>query len=192
VKGGTRVWPHIVGALVVLTALAVALAAMGRVWWCRAGDTAVWSADVVSRHNSQHLADPYTFTHVLHGLMFYAGVWAIFQRLAGPIGRAWIAFSMEAAWEVVENTDAVIERYRAATISLDYYGDSIANSISDILAFVVGYWAAGMLPVAVSVVGFFLVEGLLILWIRDSLLLNVLMLVRPIEAVREFQMRGRG
>ena len=191
-KPGNRMWPHVAAALAVLVAVAAALAAMGRVWWCRAGDSALWSADVVSRHNSQHLADPYTFTHVLHGLLFYAGVWAIFRRVASPVGRAWIAFLIEAAWEVVENTDAVIARYRAATISLDYYGDSIANSISDILAFVLGYWAAGVMPVAVSVVGFFVVDGILILWIHDGLLLNVLMLVHPIEAVREFQLRGRG
>jgi hypothetical protein len=165
---------------------------MGRAWWCRAGDHALWAGEVFSRHNSQHLADPYTFTHVLHGLLFYALAWAVFRNVASPVGRAWIAFLVEAAWEVLENTDAMIERYRAVTISLDYYGDSVANSVCDILAFAVGYWAAGVVPVAVAVASFFLVDGILILWIHDSLLLNVLMLVHPIEAVRRFQMRGHG
>jgi hypothetical protein len=178
--------------MAVLAIVAAALAAMGRAWWCRAGDTSLWSGEVFSRHNSQHLADPYTFTHVLHGLLFYALAWAAFRRVASPIGRAWIALLAEAAWEVIENTDAVIERYRAATISLDYYGDSVANSVSDVVAFMVGYWAAGVLPIAVSVASFFLVDVALVVWIHDSLLLNVLMLVHPIEAVRQFQMRGRG
>jgi hypothetical protein len=189
---GRAVWTHVAAALVVLAAVAGALAAMGRPWWCRVGDGGLWAGNVFSPHNSQHLADPYTFTHVLHGLLFYAIAWAALRRVTGPLGRAWVAFLAEAAWEVIENTDAVIERYRAATISLDYYGDSVANSVSDILAFVVGYWAAGVAPVVVSVVGFFAVDAVLILWIHDSLLLNVLMLVHPIEAVRQFQMRGRG
>jgi hypothetical protein len=183
---------HGAAALVVLAAVAVTLAGLGRPWWCRVGDGGLWAGNVFSPHNSQHLADPYTFTHVLHGLLFYAIAWAVFRRVTGPIGRAWIAFLAEAAWEVIENTDAVIERYRAATISLDYYGDSVANSVSDILAFVVGYWAAGVVPVVVSVASFFAVDAVLMLWIHDSLLLNVLMLVHPIEAVRQFQMRGRG
>jgi hypothetical protein len=164
--------------------------AMGRAWWCRAGDTALWSGEVFSRHNSQHLVDPYTVTHVLHGIAFYALVWAAFRRVTGPVGRAWIGLGIEAAWEVIENTDAVIERYRAATISLDYYGDSVANSLGDVVSYGVGYAAAAVLPVWVSAVGFFVVDGLMLLWIRDSLLLNVLMLVRPVDAVRRWQERG--
>jgi hypothetical protein len=183
---------HGAAALAVLATVAAALAAMGRPWWCRVGDRGLWAGDVFSPHNSQHLADPYTFTHVLHGLLFYAVAWAALRRVTGRLGRAWVAFLAEAAWEVIENTDAVIERYRAATISLDYYGDSVANSVGDVLAFVVGYWAAGVLPAVVSVVTFFAVDAVLLVGIHDSLLLNVLMLVHPLEAVRRFQMRGRG
>jgi hypothetical protein len=160
---------------------------MGRPWWCRAGDAVPWSGDIWSRHNSQHLLDPYTITHVLHGFALYGVLWALLHRFTGPQARAAIGIGIETAWEIIENTDAMIERYRAATISLDYYGDSIANSLGDIAAFVVGYWGAGVLPVWLSALGFFAVDGLLVLWIRDSLLLNVLMLLHPIESVKAWQ-----
>ena len=168
--------------------MAAILAAMGRPWWCRAGDAALWSGDVWSRHNSQHLVDPYSFTHVLHGVALYGALWLLLRRFASPNGRAALAIGIEIAWEIVENTDAMIERYRAATISLDYYGDSVANSLGDVVSFVVGYFAASVLPVSVSAVGFFVVDGLLVWWIRDSLLLNILMLVHPIDAVKAWQL----
>lgn len=185
-----RILVQAVAAAAVLGVLALTLAAMGRSWWCRAGDGGLWAGDVWSRHNSQHLVDPYTFTHVLHGLVFYAAVWAMLRRRATPAGRAWVAFLLEAGWEIVENTDAVIERYRAATISLDYFGDSVANSLGDVLAFVVGYAAAGVMPVWVSAAAFCFVDGALLFWIRDSLLLNVVMLLHPIDAIRRWQARG--
>jgi hypothetical protein len=187
-----RPWVHVLAAAIVLAVAAATLAGMGRPWWCKAGDAALWSGEVQSRHNSQHLLDPYTFTHVLHGLALYALVWGLFGRIASRTTRAWIGFVIEVAWELVENTDAVVERYRAATISLDYYGDSVTNSLGDIVAFGVGYWIAGVVPVWTSVVGFLVVDGLLVLWIRDSLLMNVLMLVHPVEAVRQWQQRGGG
>jgi len=188
VERGVR---HGLAAVLFLAAVAVVLHAMGRPWWCAAGDPALWSGDVWSRHNSQHLVDPYTFTHVLHGLLLYALVWALGRGLAAPVARAWIVLVLEAAWEVFENTDAVIERYRAATISLDYFGDSVANSLGDIVACMAGYFAAGALPVAVSIASFFVVDAVLLWWIRDSLLLNVLMLVHPVDAVKQWQMGGR-
>ena len=181
---------HGLGALLFLALVAVVLRAMGRPWWCAAGDTSLWSGDVWSRHNSQHLLDPYTFTHVLHGLALYALVWAV-GRGVRPAGRAWIAFVIEAAWEIVENTDTVIARYRAATMSLDYFGDSVANSLGDVTACMAGYYAAGVLPVAVSVATFLFVDAVLLWRIRDSLLLNVLMLVHPVDAVKQWQMGGR-
>ena len=182
---------HALGALFFLALVAAVLRAMGRAWWCAAGDTALWSGDVWSRHNSQHLFDPYTLTHVLHGLLLYALVWALARGLAGPAARAWIVLVLEAAWEIFENTDAVIQRYRAATVSLDYFGDSVANSLGDIVACMAGYFAAGVLPVTVSVASFFVVDAVLVWWIRDSLLLNVVMLVHPVDAVKQWQMGGR-
>lgn len=182
-----RLGGHAVAAAVVVAVMAAILAAMGRTWWCAAGDTDLWSSQVWSRHNSQHLVDPYTFTHVLHGLVFYALVWLVAGGRAGTAARWWIGFAIEVAWEVLENTDALIERYRGTTVSLDYFGDSVANSIGDVLAYVAGYWLAGVVPVLVSIATFVVVDVTLVLWIRDSLVLNVVMLLVPIEALREWQ-----
>jgi hypothetical protein len=107
---------HVVALVVLLAAAAAILAAMGRPWWCRAGDMVPWSGDVWSRHNSQHLVDPYTITHVLHGVALYGVLWALLHRFTGPQARAAIAVAVETAWEIVENAEAMIERYRAATI----------------------------------------------------------------------------
>jgi Protein of unknown function (DUF2585) len=181
---------HAAAAALVLAGMAAILAALGRAWWCAAGDAGLWSGDVWSRHNSQHLVDPYTFTHVLHGLVFYAGVWLLVPRAVGALGRWWIGFGLEVGWEILENTDALIERYRGTTVSLDYFGDSIANAIGDVLAYVVGWGLAGLLPVWTSVALFAAVEGMLMLWIRDGLLLNVLMLVYPLDALRRWQTGG--
>lgn len=185
-------WRHAVAAAAVLAAMAAILGAMGRTWWCAAGDTNLWSSEVWSRHNSQHLVDPYTFTHVLHGLVFYALVWLVVRGRASGVVRWWIGFAIEVAWEVLENTDAVIERYRGTTVSLDYFGDSIVNSMGDVLAYVAGYWAAGVIPVWASIATFVAVDLALVLWIRDSLVLNVVMLLHPIEALREWQSRVHG
>lgn len=182
-----RLGGHAVAAAVVVAVMAAILAAMGRTWWCAAGDTDLWSSQVWSRHNSQHLVDPYSFTHVLHGLVFYALVWLVAGGRAGTAARWWIGFAIEVAWEVLENTDALIERYRGTTVSLDYFGDSIVNSVGDVLAYVAGYWLAGVVPVLVSIATFVVVDVTLVVWIRDSLVLNVVMLLVPIEALREWQ-----
>jgi hypothetical protein len=126
---------------------------------------------------------------VLHGMIFHAALWCV---LGGrwPAARALLALTGEVAWEIGENTDAVIQSYRESTISLNYYGDSIANSLADVLAFALGYLAALKLPLRVSAAACVLVELALLLTIRDSLLLNVLMLVYPIEALKTWQMGG--
>jgi uncharacterized protein DUF2585 len=175
---------------VVLAGAALALHAMGRPWWCQAGDLVPWSLQVQSRHNSQHLVDAYSVTHAMHGLLFYWGLWLFLGRVAGPTTRVALALGIETTWELVENTNAMIERYRAATISLDYYGDSVLNSVADIVCFVVGYVAAASMPVWISVAAFAVAELLLLVWIRDSLLLNMLMLVHPVEAVKAWQLGG--
>ena len=179
-----------VALTVVLVAAALVLHAMGRPWWCRTGDLVPWSLQVQSRHNSQHLVDAYSVTHAMHGLLFYWGLWLILGRVAGATTRAAIALGIETTWEIVENTNAMIERYRAATISLDYYGDSVINSVADIVCFVLGYVAAGAIPAWLSVAGFVAAEAVLLAWIRDSLLLNMLMLVHPIEGVKAWQLGG--
>ncbi len=184
-------WPRwAIGTALVLTALgAAALLAMGRRLWCACGSLVPWSWNIWSEHNSQHLLDPYTFTHVLHGALFYALLWLLIGR-RWPAARALVALTVEIVWEVVENTDAVIESYRESTISLNYYGDSVLNSLADIAAFLAGYAAAMTLPVAVTAAGFVLTEAVLLLTIRDSLVLNVLMLLHPIEAIKAWQMQA--
>jgi hypothetical protein len=158
----------------------------GRVWWCQAGDYSPWSWEVMSRHNSQHIIDPYTFTHILHGILFF---W-IASLIFGKLSLAWrllIAISVESVWEVVENTNMIIQRYREATISLDYYGDSIINSLADILSFSFGFRLAYKLRFWLSLAFFVVVEIVLLLWIRDSLILNIIMLIYPLDAIKKWQ-----
>lgn len=160
---------------------------MGRRLWCACGSLRPWSWDIWTSHNSQHLLDPYTFTHLLHGVLYYALLWLIFHA-RWPAVRALLALTAEVAWEVVENTNAVIESYRESTISLNYYGDSILNSLADVAAFALGYGAAMYLPRRVSVVAFVAIEVVLLSTIRDSLLLNLVMLLHPSEAIKTWQM----
>jgi hypothetical protein len=168
---------------------ALTLHLMGHRLWCACGSPAPWSWDIWSPHNSQHLIDPYTFTHVLHGVLFYALLrWIVGPRW--PQARALLALTIEVSWEIVENTPAVIAAYRKSTIALNYSGDTIANSLGDIAACLLGYLAAMSLPWAVSAVGVVVVEVALLLTIRDNLLLSVLMLLRPIEAIKAWQLGG--
>ena len=187
----TTVWTSrtVAAAFAITAAAAVALKVMGRRLWCDCGTLSPWSWDIWSRHNSQHLLDPYTFTHVSHGVLLYALLWVLF-RARRPALRMLLALGVEAVWEVAENTNAVIESYRESTISLNYYGDSILNSVADIAAFGLGYAAARRLPGWVSAVGIVAFEVLLVLTIRDSLLLNVVMLIYPVEAIKTWQMGG--
>ncbi len=174
----------------IVAATALILRTMGQPWWCALGDLSPWTSNINSAHNSQHLFDPYALTHVLHGVLLYGAVWLLLAKRLGQRGRFTVALVAEAAWEVFENTDFVINRYREATISLDYLGDSVLNSLGDIVACALGYGVAMTLPVWGSAVFFVAVELLLLLWIRDSLLVNVVMLVRPIEAIKTWQLGG--
>jgi hypothetical protein len=182
--------PWTIAAAIGLTAVdALVLHVMGRRVWCECGSLSPWSWDIWSSHNSQHLIDPYTFTHVLHGAVYYA----VLRLLLGPRWpslRALLAVIIEVGWEIGENTNGVIAAYREATIALNYYGDSIANSVSDVIAFALGYTAAMRLPVWVSVVAFVAVEAALLLTIRDSLILNIVMLLHPFSAIKTWQMGG--
>ncbi|HQY44824.1 MAG TPA: DUF2585 domain-containing protein [Paracoccaceae bacterium] len=162
------------------------LLAVGREPICKCGFVKLWHGQTYSSESSQHLTDWYTPSHLLHGILFF---WALspFRRRLSLGWRLVIATLVEVAWEIVENSNAIIERYRAVTISLDYYGDSVINSAADILAMVAGFWLASRLPVKASVaivVGF---EVFTMWLIRDGLALNILMLLWPVDAVRDWQ-----
>lgn len=181
-------WP-LAAFLGLAVLLMMILAPMGRMWWCQAGDWWPWSWDIWSRHNSQHLVDPYTLSHIEHGLGLYLMLLLMARRWT-PFARAGGVAVVEMTWEVTENTNWMIERYRAVTISLDYYGDSILNSVSDYGACLGGVVLAARLPVWGSCVLLAGLELVSLAWIRDSLLLNILMLIAPIEAIRQWQMSG--
>jgi hypothetical protein len=170
----------------IVIAATVALNFQGRVWWCQAGDYSPWAWDVWSTHNSQHVIDPYSYTHILHGILEFWLIGLIFRRM--PLAwRMSIAILIESTWEVVENTNYVINRYREATISLDYFGDSIINSLADIVCCGTGLVIAYKLRFWKSLTLFLATEIILIFWIRDSLLLNIIMLIYPIEAIKHWQ-----
>ncbi|CAN1502863.1 Protein of unknown function DUF2585 [Paracoccaceae bacterium] len=174
----------IVVAIILLTA--GWLLWIGREPICKCGYVKLWHGVVVSSENSQHISDWYTPSHIIHGFLFFGLLWLIARRLSFG-WRLVIATVIEAAWEVLENSDTIIERYRAVTISLDYYGDSVLNVVADILAMVLGFFLASRLPVWVTVALIVLFEATTIWLIRDGLALNVLMLVWPVDAVGAWQ-----
>lgn len=172
--------------LAIFVGKAIILRTMGQPAWCKCGSRIPWSWDIWSSHNSQHLVDPYFFTHVLHGVVL-CGMLYWLPRSVTETTRFLIAVLLEAGWETLENSPTIIERYRAATISKDYFGDSIINSSGDLIACGVGYLLARRLGFRRSSVLFLLTELSLLWAIRDSLLLNVLMLIWPLDAVRLWQ-----
>ncbi len=160
---------------------------MGRVPWCRCGYIKLWHGVVNSSENSQHITDWYTPSHVIHGVLFYFLLWLAARR-SPPGMRFVLAVLLEATWEVIENTPFVINRYRAATIALDYYGDSIVNSMSDIASMMLGFWIARKAPVWFCIVLVVVLELAVGAIIRDNLTLNIIMLVHPVEAIKRWQL----
>jgi hypothetical protein len=176
-----------------IAALAIAiLFAMGRTPICECGVVRLWTGAVNSPENSQQLSDWYTFSHIIHGMIFYAFGYLLWKkwRLFGGKAMPWafaIAVALEAGWELLENSPLIIERYRSVTANFGYSGDSVINSAADIVWMSLGFWIAARLPWKATLalaIGF---ELLVLAVIRDNLTLNVLMLVWPIEAIREWQ-----
>ena len=170
--------------MLVLTALL--LRGEGRLWICVCGRFSIWSGKICSTNNSQQFLDPYSFTHVLHGITYFWMLIWIVPRLTLS-WRLWLSITMAAAWEVFENSNFIINRYRQDTAALGYTGDTIVNSFGDILCAVLGFMIAQRLGFKRSLILFLGMELILLFWIRDSLLLEIVMLIHPVNAIKLWQ-----
>ncbi|HEX5400161.1 MAG TPA: DUF2585 family protein [Verrucomicrobiae bacterium] len=162
---------------------------MGRSLLGPDGRFGLWTGDIWSSENSQRVADPYSFSHIVHGILFYAG-FRLVARKQLVRHRLLMAQLLEAGWELLENSPFIINRYREATISLGYVGDSVLNSLSDILMMTLGFLFAWRVKPWISVAAVLAMEIGCALWVRDNLTLNIIMLIHPVDAIKHWQMAG--
>ena len=163
---------------------------MGRLPLGPDGKFGLWEGNIWSGENSQRVADPYSFSHVVHGILFYGLLWLLARKI--PVRRRLLlALAVEAGWELLENSPLIINRYREATIALGYAGDSVLNSLSDILMMSLGFLFAYRVRPWMSVTAVIVMEAGCALWVRDNLTLNVIMLIHPVEAIKAWQMAGQ-
>jgi hypothetical protein len=181
---------------VIVSAIAVFVVTAGvELWLGRLplgpdGKFGFWEGDIWSSEQSQRFADPYTFSHTIHGMLFYAFLWLVARRL--PVRYRFIgALMLEGAWEVLENSPIIINRYREVTISLGYVGDSVFNSLSDIFFAGLGFLFAWRARLRVTVLVIIAMEVGTAVWVRDNLALNIIMLVHPVEVIKAWQTAGR-
>jgi hypothetical protein len=179
-----RAWLLVVPAA--LVAQAAILLAMGRAPICPCGIVKLWHGVVYSSENSQHIFDWYSITHIMHGFALYLVSWFLLPH-APIFARLALAVLFEGAWEILENSPYIIDRYRSATIALDYYGDSVVNSVADTVSMMFGFALASVLPAWSIIALTAIFEALLLYLIRDSLLLNIIMLMYPVDAIKAWQ-----
>ena len=171
---------------VMISAAGIIEYAMGRVLICACGYIKLWHGIVRSSENSQHLADWYSFSHIIHGFGFYWIAKKLFPQLSFG-ARMTLAVLPEAIWEVVENSAWIINRYRTATASLDYFGDSVINSLADIVFMMFGFWLASKIPVWLTIMLVVIMEIGTAYFIRDNLTLNIIMLIYPLQSILRWQ-----
>ena len=180
---------YILIGIAMILVFAFILSSMGQILICKCGYIKLWHGITFSSENSQHISDWYSFSHIIHGFAFFGLLWLFGKKW--PIGlRLLLALFMETSWEIFENTDFIINRYREVTISLDYYGDSVLNSVFDVLFMVLGFFLARRLPVWATIALVIALELFVGYWIRDNLTLNILMLIYPLDSVRIWQGGG--